>query len=142
MATLERAIEIAVTAHKGQVDKVGEAYILHPLRVMHRVQSKDEMIVGVLHDVIEDTEWTAESLKQDGFSDEVLHSLGCLTRGDETYEEFIERASRDPVARKVKLADLEDNMDIRRLPAITEKDEKRLAKYLRAWRQLLGRGVK
>lgn len=72
MSLLERAIEIAVTAHKGQVDKANKPYILHPLRLMFKMQSENEMIAAVLHDVVEDTDWTIEKLEDEGFSEEVI----------------------------------------------------------------------
>lgn len=137
MPTLEDAIALAVQAHRGQVDKVGQPYALHVLRVMFRLETEQERIVAVLHDVIEDTSYTPDDLHALGYSEEVLAALDCLTRrSTETYEQFIERAAANPLARRVKLADLEDNMDIRRLPAITEKDRERLDRYIRSWRRL------
>lgn len=79
MSTLERAIEIATEAHKGQVDKSGKEYIGHPLRVMEMGKTEEEKIVGVLHDVVEDTDWTFERLAEEGFSDEVIAALKCVT---------------------------------------------------------------
>lgn len=137
MATLERAIAIAVQAHQGQRDKGGAPYILHPLRLMMRMQTEAEMIAAVLHDVIEDTEWTPDGLRAEGFSAEVVGAIECLTRrADETYDEFIERVKTSPVAWRVKIADLEDNMNIRRIESLTPKDLERLEKYHRAWRAL------
>ncbi len=134
---LEKAISIAVAVHRGKLDKVGQPYILHPLRVMFRCEGEIERIVAVLHDVIEDTEVTLDDLRREGFSDEVLTALECVTkRQGESYEQFVERAAANLIARRVKLADLEDNMDIRRLLSITEEDRARLAKYLQAWRRL------
>jgi (p)ppGpp synthase/HD superfamily hydrolase len=134
---LEKAISIAAAAHAGMVDKVGQPYILHPLRVMFRCEGENERIVAVLHDVIEDTTVTWEDLGRAGFSQEVLAALECVTkRKGESYEEFVGRAAADPVARRVKLADLEDNMDVRRLMVVSEEDCARLAKYLKAWRRL------
>jgi len=135
---LERAIAIAVEAHRGQFDKAGRPYVLHPLRMMFRMQNDTEMIVAVLHDVVEDAEdWTFEKLRAEGFDEQVLAALDGVTKRDgESYEEFIHRAARNPVARRVKLADLEDNMDIRRLQQLGERDGARLAKYLRAWQTL------
>ena len=75
MSLLERAIEIAVTAHKEQVDKAGKPYILHPLRLMFKMQTENEMIAAVLHDVVEDTDWTIEKLEAEGFSAEVITCL-------------------------------------------------------------------
>jgi (p)ppGpp synthase/HD superfamily hydrolase len=141
MNMLERAIEIAVLAHAGTKDKNGAPYILHPLRVMMRVESDLEKTVAILHDVVEDSKepnrWGFEELRQEGFGEDVLSALECVTkRENEPYEEFIRRAIPNPVALRVKIADLEDNMDIRRLNTLTESDNARFAKYLKAWKTL------
>lgn len=95
------------------------------------------MIAAIMHDVIEDSDWTPERLREEGFSDELLAILDYLTRReDETYEAFITRAGQHPMARQVKLADLEDNMNILRIGTLTSKDGERLEKYHRAWRTL------
>jgi hypothetical protein len=134
MPTLEDAILLAVEAHRGQTEKTGTPYILHPLRVMFRLESEADRIVGVLHDLIEDTRYTLQDLRSMGYPEPLLQALDCLTRREmETYEEFITRIRINPLARRVKLADLEDNMDVRRLPALTDKDAERLKKYLNAW---------
>lgn len=140
MGTLERAIEIAVEAHSGQLDKSGCEYIGHPLRVMAAGNTIEEKIVGVLHDVVEDSEWTFEMLVAEGFSAEIVEALRCLTRLSETepYDKFIARVKSNPLAVAVKLNDLTDNMDIRRLPYISDKDVKRLKRYLKAYKQLTG----
>jgi len=140
---LQRAIKIANKAHEGQVDKAGQPYIEHPLRVMNMGDTDDERIVGVLHDVIEDSDWTFEKLLKEGFSIEVVEALRCLTKlsKDEPYEKFIKRIKKNPLAVKVKINDLIDNMDIRRLAYISEKDVKRLRKYLKAYKQLLGESI-
>ncbi|MBJ6761061.1 GTP pyrophosphokinase [Myxococcaceae bacterium JPH2] len=138
MPTLEDAISLATAAHRGQRDKAGQPYILHPLRVMFRVHSDLERTVAVLHDVVEDTPYTPEKLRELGYGEDVLSALDCLTRRkSESYEAFIERLRPHPLARRVKLADLEDNMDVRRLSAVTEKDLERLARYRAAWSRLL-----
>ena len=137
MSTLERAIQIATEAHHGQVDKAGNDYILHPLRVMELGNSLEEKIVGVLHDVVEDTDWTFERLADEGFSPIILDALRCVTKlsEDEPYDHFISRVQANPLAIAVKLNDLSDNMDIRRLKTLTEKDFIRLQKYHKAyWR--------
>ena len=134
---LEKAIRIAVEAHGGQFDKAGKPYILHPLRMMLRMNTITEMMAAVLHDVVEDTGWTLEALHFEGFSDEVIEAVDGLTRREEeTYAEFIERAAHHPVSRAVKLVDIEDNMDIRRLDTLTDKDKSRLVRYLKAWQWL------
>lgn len=139
MSLLEKAISIAVEAHRGQQDKSGAPYILHPLSVMGRVSGETEKIVAVLHDVAEDTPWTLEDLSREGFPDEVLTALDCVTKREgESYDDFVKRSASNPVARRVKLADLEENMDLRRMKAVAQKDFERLAKYLTAWQYLKG----
>lgn len=143
MSTLERAIEIATEAHKGQYDKAGNDYIGHPLRVMEMGKTENEKIVGVLHDVVEDTDWTFEALAAEGFSEEVIAALRCVTKlsENENYDDFIERVKKNPLAVAVKINDLSDNMDIRRLPYLSDKDVKRLKKYLKAYKRLIGEPV-
>ncbi len=134
MATLEDAIQIAAEAHNGQKDKAGAAYILHPLRMMMRMKTEAEMITAILHDVVEDTDWTIEKLREKGFSKEVLEAVECVTnREGESYETFIERAGKNSIARQVKIADLEDNMNIQRIGEIKPKDLQRLEKYHKSW---------
>lgn len=143
MSTLEKAIEIATEAHQGQFDKAGRDYIGHPLRVMEMGKTEEEKIVGVLHDVIEDTDWTFEKLAEEGFSDEVIAALRCVTKiyENENYDDFIDRVKKNPLAVAVKINDLTDNMDIRRLPYLSDKDVKRLKKYLKAYKRLTGEPV-
>lgn len=113
MSTLHRAIEIATQAHQGQFDKSGKDYIGHPLHVMEMGQTKNEKIVGILHDVIEDTDWTFEKLADEGFSQEIIAALRCVTKlsENENYDDFIERVKKNPLATAVKINDLTDNMD-------------------------------
>lgn len=134
---LSKAIEIATKAHDGQVDKAGQLYIGHPLRVMAMGTTEEEKIV---HDVVEDSDWTFERLTAEGFFSEVVDALQCVTKLSESerYDKFIQRVKENPLAVKVKINDLTDNMDIRQLAYISEKDVKRLRKYLKAYKQLLG----
>ena len=143
MSTLKRAIEIATEAHQGQFDKSGKDYIGHPLRVMGMGKTEEEKIVGVLHDVIEDTDWTFEKLAEEGFSQEIISALRCVTKlsENENYDDFIDRVKKNPLAVAVKINDLTDNMDIRRLPYLSDKDVKRLKKYLKAYKRLTGEPV-
>jgi (p)ppGpp synthase/HD superfamily hydrolase len=138
MTTLSKAIEIAVLAHKGQKDKSGAEYILHPLRVMERGNTEVEMICGILHDVVEDSAWTFEGLADEGFCEEIISALQCMTKEseDEDYDMFIERVTKNPIAVKVKINDLLDNMDITRIKILEEQDLKRLNKYLKAYQKL------
>lgn len=139
MSTLERAIEIAINAHKGQKDKSGAEYILHPIRVMQRGATEIEKICGILHDVIEDSLLTFEDLRNEGFSEEVISVLKLLTKESENedYDKFIDRVKQNPIAVKVKINDLLDNMDITRLRELNDRDLKRLNKYLKAYWKLI-----
>jgi (p)ppGpp synthase/HD superfamily hydrolase len=135
--TLEKAIEIALSAHKNQVDKDGRPYILHPLRVMLRMDTEAEQIVAVLHDALEDTGLSSSSLRERGASQEILTALDHLThRKSESYAEFILRVMQNPMAKKIKLAALWDNMDLRRLPEVADEDFARYRKYEKAYRLL------
>ena len=99
MSTLERAIEIATEAHRGQRDKAGNDYIGHPLRVMAAGKTPEEKIVGVLHDVVEDSDWTLEELAAEGFAPEIIEALRCLTHAEEEpYDRYIARIQGNPLA--------------------------------------------
>jgi len=136
---LSRAIDIAVEAHKQQKDKFGMPYLAHLTRVMNMGRSPDEKIVGILHDLIEDTSWQLEDLRKEGFPPHILFAISCLTKKDENepYPEFIDRVKASPLATQVKLNDLSDNLDVKRMPVVTEKDIPRLNKYLAAYRTLV-----
>lgn len=134
---IELALAIAMEAHRGQKDKAGAAYIFHPIRVAERCHTTEEKIVALLHDVIEDTPVTTEYLLEKGFSKEIVEGILSVTRNEgESYEDFVVRAGKNKIGRQVKIHDLEDNMDIRRLKTIGEKDKERLEKYLKAYRYL------
>ena len=136
---LAKAINLAMQAHAGQTDKAGMPYIGHVMRVMQAGRTIDEKIAGVLHDIVEDTPWTFEALLAEGFPEHIVDALRCVTKihDDEPYEEFIQRVKSNPLAVAVKINDLTDNMDIRRLATITEADVQRLRKYLKAYRELV-----
>ena len=136
---LQRAIEIALEAHKGALDKGGNPYILHPLRLMLQMDSEEEMIVAILHDVVEDSEkWSFDKLQAEGFSKKIINSLRSITKENENedYEKFIDRSIRDKIGRKVKIADISDNLDISRLKEVTDKDIIRINKYKKALAKL------
>lgn len=130
---LNDAIILAATAHRGQSDKGGAPYILHPLRVMLACATEEQQIAAVLHDTIEDCAVSLDTVR-DRFGTAVADAVDALTRREgEAYEAFVERCAADPIARVVKLADLADNMDWRRLGRVLdEKDRARLLKYERA----------
>jgi len=129
---LEKAIKLAQKYHEGQYDKGGHPYIEHPLRVMDGVESIDEKVVAVLHDVLEDCNVSKEELIKEGIPDHLVKNLEILCKGkNEKYFDYIDRI-KDPLAIKVKFSDLKDNMNLDRLKEITEKDLKRLEKYKKA----------
>lgn len=134
MSTLERAIALAAIAHQGQTDKAGAPYILHPLRMMLTLDDPDERIAAILHDVVEDTGWTLDDLRAEGFAEPILAAIEAVTKREgESYDEFVQRSGANAIGRRVKLADLADNSDTTRLgPEITERDRARLEKYERA----------
>ena len=147
MSDLQKAISIAVAAHEGQTDKGGNPYILHPLRVMMSLKTEDEMICGVLHDVVEDCAnkgfgW--DRLRKEGFSEIVLDALYSVTKTPEeeshlktlvgeakipAYLEFVARAKQNPIGRRVKRADIFENLNVTRLGELREKDLARLNQY-------------
>lgn len=129
---LSKAIKIAVIAHEGQLDKGGAAYILHPLKVMHYLKSDDSELqcIAVLHDVIEDTSWTYQDLRDYNMSERVINGVRCLTKQrGETFEEYKIKVMSNVDSCKVKMCDLRHNSDIRRLKGVTAKDIARIEKY-------------
>lgn len=136
--TLQKAIEIAVNAHQGQTDKYGAPYIGHVTRVMNMGRTEEEKICGVLHDVVEDTDWTFERLEAEGFSPVIIDALRCVTKlsEDEDYGHFVERTLQNRLACLVKINDLTDNLDLKRIPEVGEKDVPRFNKYLKAYRRI------
>jgi (p)ppGpp synthase/HD superfamily hydrolase len=134
---LDKALKIAVEAHHGQRDRYDQPYILHPIRVMQSVKKPLEKICAILHDVIEDSDWTLQLLKKEGFPTTILEALDCLTKRDgEAYQDYIRRAGQNPISRQVKLADLKDNMTLPRIDSLQSGDFKRLQKYHEAWKFL------
>jgi (p)ppGpp synthase/HD superfamily hydrolase len=143
---LERAIALAVFAHAGQKDKAGAPYILHPFRVMAEMTRDVERIAAVLHDAVEDSKGRVilGDIEAIGAPAEAVEAVDVLTRSDDGseagYTAYIERLASNPIARRVKLADLKDNLDTRRLRQVTEKDAARLTKYLKTYAKLQAMG--
>ena len=130
MSTLEKAIALAATQHAGQLDKGGQPYILHPLRLMLQFSNPTLQIIAVLHDILEDTATTAEDLKALGFSAEIIKSIQALTK--QTGESRLEAAKRttlNPLATQVKYVDVLDNMNLSRINNPTARDFARLEEY-------------
>ena len=135
--TLEDAIELALKAHRGQVDRGGQPYILHPLRIMTKLDTDTERIIAVLHDVVEDTDFTLDDLRKMGYPDVIVDAVNALSRREgESYEAFIQRIKPNPLAVRVKLQDLLDNMDLRRWALLQVGDLERLQRYQNAWWEL------
>ena len=132
------AARIAEDAHAGQVDKAGNPYILHPLRVAEGQKSELATVVALLHDVVEDTDWTFDDLLEAGIPAEAVNSLRYLTHEKYIpYMDYIKGLAQDPVARAVKLADLEHNMDTTRMKReLTEREKEKQKKYAAAYKYL------
>jgi (p)ppGpp synthase/HD superfamily hydrolase len=134
---LERAIRLAARIHKGQLDRFGQPYILHVLRVVTHGRDVDEQVLGALHDVLERSELTVEDLREKGFAPQVLRAVVHITRDPkETYEAYIERVARDPLAARVKIHDLRDKMDLRDVAALSPADRRRFDKQKAALERL------
>jgi len=137
MTLIEKSLTIALRAYTGKTDKAGRDYIHHPLRLMAKMTSDSEMAVALLHDVIEDSDITAADLLAEGIPSEVVEAVLCLTKqAGENYSEFVLRAKQNTLARKVKLADIEDNINVLRLLTLRDTDLARVAKYHAAWQLL------
>ena len=137
MDIIEKSLEIALKAYSGQKDKAGKTYILHPLRLMAKMVTEEEMSVALLHDVIEDSAYTADDLLNEGIPSNVVDAVKLLSKVDgEDYDQFIDRVLTNDLASKVKKADIEDNINVLRLDSVSEKDLSRVAKYHAAWKKL------
>ncbi len=138
MSTLDRAIRIAAVAQMRRTDQPGEPYSLHLLRVMFAF-SPPARIAAVLHDVLEDTNYTLHLLEMDGFSQPDLDAVVALTRAEgESYPDFVLRAARDPIGREVKIADIRDNLRLERLARLPDPELRRLERKYTQALQLLG----
>lgn len=139
MNILAKAISFASDMHVTQTDKGGNAYILHPLRMMMRLRTNDEelMAIAVLHDVVEDCGVSFDDLRDIGMTERVVSGVRALTRQNgETYEQFIDRLGGNRDALLVKREDLRDNSDLTRLKGVTEKDVTRMQKYMHAFKRV------
>jgi (p)ppGpp synthase/HD superfamily hydrolase len=134
---LERAIAFAARAHEGQFDRIGAPYVLHPLRVMLRLDEPTDMTAAALHDVVEDCGVTLDDLRVQGFPEEVVAVVDALTRrAGETYEAHIRRAGATERSRRIKLADLADNLERSSLLPLTDDNVARIARYRKATEEL------
>lgn len=128
-----KAMVLAYEAHQGQYDKSGLPYVFHPFHLAEQMDTEEAVTAALLHDVVEDTDYTLEDLRSMGFPDTVTDALALLTHDPSVpYMEYVERLKSNPIARSVKLADLTHNSDLSRLPVVTEKDLERVEKYRKA----------
>lgn len=134
----KKAMKLCYAAHEGQTDKSGIPYVFHPFHLAEQMDDEDSVTAALLHDVVEDTDYTLEDLKEMGFGDDVIEALTLLTHDPRVpYMDYVRNIAGNPIAKKVKLADLTHNSDLTRLdhePA--EKDRQRVAKYAEAIRIL------
>lgn len=129
----KRALKLCFEAHKDQIDKSGMPYVFHPFHLAEQMKDEDTTIVALLHDVIEDTDYTFGDLKAIGFDDVIIDALKLMTHDESvSYMEYVTEIKTNPIARAVKLADLKHNSDLSRLDVIDEKALKRRDKYTEA----------
>ena len=129
----KKALKLCFEAHKEQIDKSGMPYVFHPFHLAEQMQDEESTIVALLHDVIEDTDYTLDDLRKMGFGDSVLAAINLMTHEDGVpYMDYVEQIKTNPVAKTVKLADLRHNSDMTRLEVVTPRDQERAEKYLAA----------
>ena len=132
-AQTRKAMQLAYSAHHGQLDRSGVPYIFHPLHLAEQMKTENEIVVALLHDVVEDTSITLTDLEKLGFSPEVIETVRLLTHDKSMpYMDYINALKENPIARVVKLADLKHNSDLTRLKDESEKTRERLKKYAAA----------
>lgn len=129
----KKALKLCFDAHKEQLDKSGLPYVFHPFHLAEQMQTEETTVVALLHDVMEDTEYTADDLAEMGFGGEILNALSLLTHEDSVdYMDYVSKIKTNPIARAVKLADLNHNSDLTRLDVVDQKALERKEKYQKA----------
>ena len=127
------ALKLCFEAHKDQIDKSNMPYVFHPFHLAEQMQDEETTIVALLHDVVEDTDYTIEDLRAMGFSNRILEAIALMTHAPEVpYMDYVAQIKTNPIAKAVKLADLRHNSDMSRLDFITTYDEIRAEKYKNA----------
>ena len=127
------ALKLCFEAHKDQIDKSGMPYVFHPFHLAEQMKDEKTTVVALLHDVVEDTEYTLDDLKNMGFSEDILSAIALMTHDDSVpYMEYVAQIKADPIAKAVKLADLRHNSDLSRLDKVTSYDLERAEKYKKA----------
>ena len=133
----KKALKVSFEAHKNQVDKSGMPYVYHPFHLAEQMETEETVIVALLHDVVEDTDYTLEDIRVMGFPEQVIEALALMTHDKSVpYMDYVEKIKNNPIAKAVKLADLKHNSDLSRLDIIDEKALKRVEKYAAAMRTL------
>lgn len=134
----KKTIKLMFEKHKDQVDKSGIPYVFHPFHLAEQMDDEETTITALLHDIVEDTDTTFDDLRKLGFSDNVINALKLMTHDKNVdYFEYVKNISKNPIARKVKIKDLEHNMDTSRLDEVTDKDLERVKKYKKCYKYLL-----
>ena len=129
----KKAMKLCYEAHKDQVDKSGMPYVFHPFHVAEQMTDEATTIVALLHDVVEDTDYTLEDLAAEGFGEDILEAVALMTHEDDVpYLEYVAKLKDNPIARAVKLADLAHNSDLSRIGEVDDETKQRLEKYKKA----------
>ncbi|MCR5694205.1 MAG: GTP pyrophosphokinase [Clostridia bacterium] len=129
----KKAMRLCFEAHKDQVDKSGLPYVHHPFHLAEQMETEDTVTVALLHDVVEDTDYTLEDIKAMGFPEQVIRALALLTHDPSVpYMDYVAEIRSDPIAKAVKLADLKHNSDLSRLDGVDERAMERVEKYAKA----------
>lgn len=133
----KKALKLSFEAHKNQVDKSGMPYVYHPFHLAEQMETETTVIVALLHDVVEDTDYTLEDIRVMGFPEQVIEALALMTHDKSVpYMDYVEKIKKNPIAKAVKLADLKHNSDLSRLDVVDEKAVKRVEKYKTAMKLL------
>ena len=129
----KKALKLCFEAHKNQVDKSGLPYVFHPFHVAEQMTDEATTIVALLHDVVEDTDYTLEDLAAEGFGEDILEAVALMTHEDDVpYLDYVAKLKDNPIARAVKLADLAHNSDLSRIGEVDDETKQRLEKYKKA----------
>ena len=136
---VKKAVYVAMDCHRWEMDKGGYPYIMHPMHLAEQMNDEDSTVVALLHDVVEDSDTTFEDLVRYGFTETQIEAIRALTHKEgQDYMDYIrQQVKPNPIAKKVKLADLAHNLDYSRLGTLTDKDLKRMEKYKTAMKILL-----
>lgn len=133
----KKALKLCFEAHKNQVDKTGLPYVFHPFHLAEQMDSEIAVVCALLHDVVEDTPLSLQDIAEMGFPREAVEVLALLTHEEGVpYMEYVQRIKHNPIARQVKIADLQHNSDLTRMDTVDEWAQRRNAKYSEALRIL------